>query len=96
MAQVPLPSQMPSVKKGSMKYWKAVVRSIMAWMWVWKRQKRAKIEEREAKIRDLEQGLALYKDMARDWCINAIKSPIGATISDPSLNLNIMDTLVTS
>ena len=64
------------IRKGSKRYWKAVTKSIIAWLWLRREVDRTKLQRRKEKIQDLSQGINLYMDIGKGWIMKCIKNPI--------------------
>lgn len=70
------------IKKGSKNYLRAVIKSIMAWLWLYKEVDRIKLKRRKEKVFDLNQMLQMYTDIAKGWLIKCIKKPIISMVMD--------------
>lgn len=64
------------VRKGTKRYLKVVIRSIMAIFKLLKDSIKSKLARRDAKLRDLDDAMKLYYDVCKGWLLTAIKRPL--------------------
>lgn len=76
------------VRKGSKKYLKTVVLSIMTILRLYKESVNNKLRQRQDKLRDLEDALLMYMDIAKGWVVSSIKKPLISIISDPQMTFD--------
>lgn len=74
-----------------MRYLKAVVFSLSAWLSLRKEIEKNKLNHRTAIVKDLEGGLVLFFDAVKSWLIRCIRHPVISILSDPHINFNFMD-----
>ena len=48
------------------------------------------MDKRLAVVKDLQEGILLYTEIAKAWLVKAIKQPLISLINDPTLNLNFL------
>lgn len=64
----------------------------MAWLKTRRLIEKEKLDKRASVVTDLEEGLKLYKEIAKAWLVKSIKHPLISIIKDPALNLNFLTT----
>jgi hypothetical protein len=79
------------VKKGSKRYFKTIVTSIMAWFKVRKHKYKNQFKKRAEIVNEIDSRLSLYTDIAKAWLIKSIKQPLLSIVLDQTLNLSIVD-----
>ncbi len=61
---------------------RAVARSIRAFLWLRKVALFAKVKLRNDKLKDLDDAIMLYTDVTKGWLTQAIKKPILSIVSE--------------
>lgn len=82
------------VKKGSMRYLRVIVRCIVTLLGLLKDSIKSKLRKREEKLKDLNDAIALYNDVAKGWLLTAMKKIIISMLSDPELNFDIREGMI--
>jgi hypothetical protein len=70
------------VRKGTLRYLRAIVLAIMGILKLKKDLGFNKLKRRDEKVRDLESGISLYTDIAKGWMMKCIKYPIISMLQD--------------
>ena len=63
----------------------------MAWFKTRKDVEKSKLRKREDVVKELDDGLTLYGDIAKTWLIKCIKHSLLSILKDPQLNMNFTD-----
>jgi hypothetical protein len=84
------------VKKGSKKYWRAIVKSMFGWKRLLDDVVRRRIAKRQAAVEDVDKALKLYDDVAKGWVMKVIKNPMVSMLRDPTLDLDFTSPHISS
>ena len=64
------------LRKGSKRYWRAVTRSLMNALKLYRESIKNKIAMRDQTIQDLDEAIKLYNDVAKGWLMKCIRKPL--------------------
>ena len=76
------------VKKGSVRYLRSVVRSLINILRLYREVVGIRLELRANKLKDLEDAIKLFNDLSKGWLIGKIKKPLMSIVADPTLILD--------
>ena len=82
------------MRKGSKKYLRAIVRSLINILRLHKDVINARLALRDTKLVGLNEAIKLYYDVAKGWLTTVIKKPLISIVSDPTLNFDFTDETV--
>ena len=69
-------SEAITFRKGSKRYFRAVVRTIINTLRLFRESIKNKMKLREQTVKDLDDAIKLYNDVARGWLMKSIKKPL--------------------
>jgi len=79
------------LKKGSKRYWRAIVRAHINVMRLYRDVVKIRLQLRENNLKDLEEAVTMFNDVAKAWLVSKIKKPLMSIVADSSLNLDFTD-----
>ena len=74
-----------------MRYLRSVVRSLINILRLYRDVVNIRLDLRSSKLRDLEDAIKMFNDLAKGWLTTKIKKPLMSLVTDPSLNLDFTD-----
>ena len=84
-------SEAINVKKGSIKYFRCIVRTVITTLRLFRESIKNKLNSRQNKILDLQNMLEMYNDIMKGWLMKSIKRPLVSILNDPNLSFDFMD-----
>ncbi|CDW85260.1 UNKNOWN [Stylonychia lemnae] len=84
-------SEQITLRKASKRYFRAIVRTIINTLRLYRESIKNKLRLREQTVKDMDDAIKLYNDVAKGWLMKSIKKPLISILQDPNQSFDFSE-----